>query len=115
MKAVVLKPYERPYSDPIAVKAGDRLYPDFAKHTGIEGWVWCKAEDGRSGWTPRNWMQRAGEEWRITRDFNAIELNIQPGEILDIGFEQSGFYWVRKSSGETGWVPCVNVAVRQTE
>ncbi|MDE2234195.1 MAG: hypothetical protein KGK44_01450 [Gammaproteobacteria bacterium] len=114
MNAVVLKPYRRPYSDPIVVKAGDTLHPDFAKQTDIDGWVGCTAEDGRSGWTPRGWMQRAGEVWRITRDFNALELTIQPGEILDIVLKQSGFYWARKSTGGTGWVPCLNVGIART-
>ncbi len=115
MKAVVLMPYQRPYADPIVVKSGEALQPDFEKHTDIEGWVWCTAEDGRSGWTPKSWMERIGNVWRMTRDFNALELTIQPGEILDIEFEESGFYWVRKTTGETGWVPCANVAVQRAD
>ncbi len=111
MRAVVVKPYERPYENPISVAAGDAVVPDFDKRTDIAGWVWCTAEDGRAGWTPRNWLLQAGDAWRIDRAFNAIELTVVPGEVLDTVFEESGFFRARKENGETGWIPCENVSV----
>ena len=111
MKAVVVKAYARPYADPISVAAGESVTPDFARHTDIAGWVWCTAMDGRSGWTPRNWLALTDGAWRIDRAFNAIELTIAPGEVLDLAFEESGFFWATKQDGESGWVPCGNVSV----
>ncbi|HET6725016.1 MAG TPA: SH3 domain-containing protein [Gammaproteobacteria bacterium] len=109
MKAVVTKSYERPYENPIAVEAGEPVAPDFEKRTDIPGWVWCTAGDGRSGWTPRDWLTQRGNRWHISREFNAIELTVAPGEVLDLVFEESGFFWARKENGEVGWVPSENV------
>ncbi len=105
MKVRVIRPYEQPYADPIVVRAGDRVFPDFDKETDIAGWIWCTAEDGRGGWTPRAWLSKDSETWRIARDFSAIELTITPGERLEVMAEESGFYWVTRPEGETGWVP----------
>lgn len=111
MKAVVVSHYERPYEDPISVAAGDAVTPDFDKHTDITGWVWCTARDGRAGWTPRAWLVQSGDAWRIHRAFDAIELTVAPGEVLDVMLEESGFFWASKADGETGWVPCGNVSI----
>ncbi|MGH8428444.1 MAG: hypothetical protein ACRES7_10770 [Gammaproteobacteria bacterium] len=111
MKAVIVKRYERPYADPIAVAAGESVTPDFARHTDIAGWVWCTAKDGRCGWTPRHWLTEVDGAWRIDRAFNAIELTIVPGEVLNLEFEESGFFWAVKQDGKSGWVPCENVSV----
>lgn len=111
MKAVVTTPYERPFENPISVAAGDPVVPDFAKHTDLKGWVWCTAKDGRSGWTPHDWLVQSGDHWHVNRTFNAIELTITPGETLELVFEESGFYWAKKENGETGWVPSENVSV----
>ena len=39
VKAVVVKPYERPYENPLAVTSEASVVPDFEKRTDIEGWV----------------------------------------------------------------------------
>lgn len=110
MQTVVIKAYEKPYENPIAVRAGEAVTPDFDKPTDIAGWVWCTAADGRSGWTPRNWLTRSKDAWRVSRDFDAVELTVSPGERLEIAFEESGFVWVTKSNGEAGWIPVENVS-----
>jgi len=111
VKAVVVKPYERPYENPIAVSAGEQVTPDFDKSSDIEGWVWCTAKDGRSGWTPKEWLTQSKDIWRVDREFSAIELTVVAGDILEVAFAESGFYWVRKENGELGWVPCECVSV----
>ena len=111
MQVVVIKHYEQPYENPISVAAGDAVTPDFDRDTNIEGWVWCTAKDARSGWAPRNWLVQSGDAWRVDREFNAIELTIVPGELLDVVLEESGFFWVTKQDGKAGWVPCDHVSV----
>lgn len=111
MKAVVVKGYRRPYDDPIVVQADEPVTPDFGRHTDVAGWVWCTATDGRAGWTPRAWLRRSDSRWHITRDFNAIELSVEPGDPLQIELEESGFFLVSNNSGETGWVPCDHVLI----
>lgn len=109
MRVRVVRAYAQPYPDPIAVRAGERVVPDFGRKTEIEGWIWCTAEDGRGGWTPRAWLSRHGDVWRISRDFDALELTVTPGELLDVVEEESGFYRVVTANGATGWIPCANV------
>ena len=111
VKAHVIKPYHRPYDDPISVAAGAPVTPDFEKDTDIAGWVWCTADNGRSGWTPQDWLEVSDGQWRIVRDFSAIELTISPGEELQIIEECSGFFWVQNERGDLGWVPCDHVRV----
>ncbi|WP_162622769.1 SH3 domain-containing protein [Salinisphaera orenii] len=106
MEAVVIEAYEQPYANPICVSAGESVTPDFDKFTDIPGWVWCTGTDGRSGWTPLNWLTRSSDGWRIDRNFNAIELTIAPGELLHVALEESDFFWVKKQDGKEGWVPC---------
>lgn len=111
MRVLVDKPYMRPYENPMDVLAGEQVIPDFGRTTDIEGWVWCAAPDGRSGWAPRDWIVRTDGTWTICRDYNALELTVAPGELLEVIREESGFYWAKKVTGETGWVPCSHVTI----
>lgn len=103
--AVVGKPYRRPYADPIRVRAGEFVVPDFSEPTDIPGWVWCTDARGKSGWTPKSWLARSGNAWVVTRDFDAIELTIEIGDEVLVHFEESGFYWVATTDGRRGWIP----------
>ena len=105
--------YERPYDDPISVRAGDAVRPDEAesRSTDIVGWVWCSGPDGRAGWTPRAWLERRGDAWVIRRDFSALELNVEPGDRFVAHFSESGFLFVENARGEKGWVPDGAVAL----
>jgi hypothetical protein len=102
--ATTLKAYVRPYPDPLAVRAGGELWPDFSHQTDLFGWIWCRAADGREGWAPEAWMDM-GERCVMTRDFNAIELTVDLGECVGILFSESGFVWCERQSGEHGWLP----------
>ena len=99
--------YERPYEDPISVRAGDavRLDEEESRSTDIVGWVWCSGPDGREGWTPQAWLERRGDGWVIRRDFSALELNVEPGDRFRARFGESGFLFVENARGEEGWVP----------
>ena len=99
--------YDRPYEDPISVRAGDsvQLNEEESKSTDIVGWVWCRGPDGREGWTPAAWLERRGDDWIIQRDFSALELNVEPGDRFLVHFAESGFLFVENARGEKGWVP----------
>ena len=99
--------YQRPYENPIAVRAGDVVQPDAEKSrsTDIVGWVWCSGPDGREGWTPEAWLERKADQWLIQRDFCALELHVEPGERFRVLFGESGFLYVESAHGERGWLP----------
>jgi len=47
----------------------------------------------------------------VTRDYDAIELSIEPGERLTIETEESGFYLAVAADGSRGWVPRDHVSL----
>jgi hypothetical protein len=112
LTAAVVKAYQRPYAVPVKGRAGDVLIADFTKQTDIIGWVWCRNAAGREGWVPQSWLRQQGEVFRLIRDFDAIELTVTPGQVVELHFSESGFCWVTLSSGETGWVPDAVLALR---
>ncbi len=101
-----LKPYQRSYEDPVAVRAGDTVTVDQkrSKGTDVLGWLWVQGPDGREGWAPETWLAGDGERRTITRDFNAIELNVAVGEVVELLVGESGFVWCRKPDGRQGWL-----------
>ena len=113
MRVTVRESHKRPYENPMAVLSGEQVFPDSGRSTDIEGWVWCTAEDGRSGWAPRKWITQANGKWSTCRDYNSIELTIVRGEVLEAIFEESGFYWAEKANGEAGWIPCDSAIVTE--
>lgn len=104
---LVRQDYERPYDAPIAASAGSFVQPvlDGSVTTDFLGWTWCVGEDGRSGWVPDTWCERGSVKWRLTRDFNALELTVQQGDRLRLIYSESGFVMAETASGERGWVP----------
>lgn len=101
-----VKPYQRSYDDPVALRAGDRVMVDHqkSKDTDVLGWLWVQGPDGREGWAPEAWLAGDGERRTITRDFNAIELNVAVGEVVELLVGESGFVWCRKPDGRQGWL-----------
>jgi uncharacterized protein YgiM (DUF1202 family) len=105
--AVVSAPYERPYADPISLKAGERVLIDAekTKETDILGWSWCTGSDGRQGWVPNGWLTHQSGAVQIVRDFSALELTINVGDRVTLHHSESGFVFVTREDGSTGWVP----------
>jgi hypothetical protein len=104
--ARTLKPYQRSYENPVAVRAGDAVTVDTlrSKDTDVLGWLWVRGPDGREGWAPEAWLTGHGDQRVIRRDFNAIELNVVPGETVELLVGESGFVWCRKPDGQEGWL-----------
>ena len=105
--AVVGVPYERPYEDPISLKAGERVLIDSVKtkETDILGWSWCTGPDGRQGWVPTAWITHQDGAGKIVRDFSALELTVQAGDRVTLHHSESGFVFVTHENGSVGWVP----------
>jgi hypothetical protein len=102
--ATVTAAYARPYDDPLAVAAEERVVRDPAKRTDLIGWVWCKAADGREGWVPQAWLG-GSDGSTLLRDFSAIELTVAAGDRLRLMYAESGFVWCQAQDGRRGWVP----------
>ena len=105
--AEAIRAYQRPYETPLAARAGEAVLPDPARSatTDFLGWLWCRAADGSEGWVPESWLVQQGGQWRLRRDFSALELTLLPGQRVRLQFSESGFVHVRTEAGEEGWVP----------
>ncbi|MCG9895392.1 MAG: hypothetical protein MH204_07955 [Fimbriimonadaceae bacterium] len=112
--AVVIRPYVRPYEDPIALRLGDRVIVDLERtqETDFVGWSWCTGPDGRQGWVPDSWLEDRLGEPRIIRDFSALELTVKPGDRVALHCSESGFVLATHEDGRTGWIPdaCLQLA-----
>ncbi|WP_372422812.1 hypothetical protein [Salinarimonas chemoclinalis] len=111
--ATVIADYERPYPDPIAVRAGDLVVPDAVRsaETDILGWTWCTGPDGRAGWTPTAWTAPAADgRLRMIRDFSALEHTVRRGDRATLHHSESGFVWATVN-GSAAWVPDAVLAV----
>jgi hypothetical protein len=99
--------YQRPYAAPISVRSGEVVQIDRERSssTDLFGWLWCRGPDGREGWTPEAWLEVSEDQGCATRDFSALELDLEPGERLQALFAESGFIFARKEGGEEGWAP----------
>ena len=75
------------------------------KPTEWQGWIWCTDDDGISAWVPEAWVDIDGARCRMKRDYNSRELAVEKGEKVSVEMEESGWAWVRKGSGECGWIP----------
>jgi len=104
----VISEYNSPYTDPVAIHAGEELTIT-AKETSWSGWVWCTNRDGKSRWVPDRCVERKGDSGVALYDYEATELSVSVGEELTMGEEESGWIWCTNQKGQRGWVPLDNV------
>ena len=102
----VVSRYTRQYADPIAVRAGEPITPGKEDHE-YPGWIWCTDARGRSGWVPLAIVDRDAGVAR--RDYSALELSVEPGELVTVEEEESGWALCRNATGSRGWVPCASL------
>ena len=117
MQYKVVKPHRPDPGDPREIESGQRLKFE-RRPTNWEGWLWCEAEDGYACWVPEKWVTitqdvtvDSAPGWCfLKRDYDPSELEVDPGDEMDVRFEESGWVWGRVLDGRKGWVPaeCVN-------
>ena len=73
-------------------------------------YVWCTDQSGHAGWVPDFYLEMTGaREATALRDYDATEMTVAKGELLDVLEEAGGWLRCRTSSGHEGWVPADNV------
>jgi uncharacterized protein YgiM (DUF1202 family) len=100
----VIKDYQLAYPDPIILCLGDIVTIE-DRESEWPGWIWCTTARGKSGWTPKSYIQRDGDKGVTLRSYDATELSVTEGEELTIINEESGWFWCRTKDGHLGWVP----------
>lgn len=100
----VIRDYDTPYPEPFVIKKGDMLEPS-DKDSEWEGWIWCTTADGKSAWVPESYLMIEGESARVLEDYDARELSVRIGDLLELIKAEAEWFWCRDKDGILGWVP----------
>lgn len=104
VSARVIRDYTAHYPDALSGKAGEVLTRG-RRDEEWPGWMWCKAANGKEGWTPEAWLDVQGERAVLLRDYDAQELSVQAGELVWLLAHEAGWFWARAEGGKEGWLP----------
>jgi SH3-like domain-containing protein len=104
MRGRVIKDYDTPYPEPFVIRKGDLLKPS-ERDSEWEGWIWCTNAEGKSAWVPESFLAIDGESARVLEDYDARELTVRVGDVLELIKEEAEWFWCRDKDGEFGWVP----------
>jgi hypothetical protein len=96
---------------PICLRAGEELAAT-GREGEYPGWLWGTSREGRSGWVPVAYLERWRETAIARRDYDAVELAVEPGDELIVTHQESGWLWCTNRGGGSGWVPAEAVALR---
>ena len=105
----VIEPYETPFPDPLEASAGTKLRYEH-RESEWEGWLWCTAPSGKTGWVPETWLTLDEGACTLRRDYVARELSVETGELITADFVESDWVFGSTESGEQGWVPIKHLA-----
>ena len=83
--------------DVVGVGHRNQQYPEF---------LWCASEDGHQGWVAESYLEMTGDkEAAAVREYDAAQLTVVEGEVLDVLDRQGAFVLCRSAAGAQGWVP----------
>lgn len=73
-------------------------------------YVWVTDQGGHAGWVPDTYLEMTGDREAVAvRDYDATELTIVKGELVEVLEEAGGWVHCRNSSGVDGWVPTAKI------
>ncbi len=109
----VIEAYKSPYPDPLAFQKGEevKVGQEFKGDPAWKGWIWCEGNKDNKAWVPKQYINIDGSKGILTKDYNAMELSVQPGELLVVSEIVNGFGMTEKTSGIKGWVPIKNMKI----
>lgn len=111
--AVVVSAHRSNYPNPVSFDVGDRLEVG-EKDTEYVGWVTVTDPNGCAGWAPIEYIELAEsvDSGVALKRYSAKELDVEPGERLNVKFEHCQWCWVEHETKGAGWVPseCLNNA-----
>mgnify|MGYP004703021489 CR=1 FL=1 len=109
MDYIVTKEHVSNYPDPIKLTCGECITV-FERYVGPEGWdnwISCISKaSGKKGWVPEQIIKIEAENAYVIQDYDATELTIIPGVIVQEIEKLNGWVWCQNcDSGEIGWLP----------
>ena len=103
MKIKVIKKYTSEFPNPLNLKTGELVNINHMKNN--PGWKFCISKNNK-GWIPESYLNIIdGNIGRLKKDYNANELSLKEGEILELLHEEAGWYWCKTKEGIFGWYP----------
>ena len=83
--------------DIVGVGHRNQQFPEF---------LWCASENGRQGWVAEAFLEMSGEKEAVAlREYDAAQLTVIEGEVLEVLDRQGAFLLCRNAAGGQGWVP----------
>ena len=107
----VTQTYQSPYPDPILFQAGEQVEigKKYSEDPDWKNWLWCKGENGQQAWVPLQYLTIKAGKGVFKGSYNALELSVNPGEVLTVYEEVNVFGMAEKADGSKGWVPLRNM------
>ena len=101
----IIKAYQPQDNNRWRVQAGEEVLYD-RRPTDYRGWLWCTNNDGKSAWAPERWVTIiSSERCHFIRDYDASELRVDVGQIVEGDIMESGWVLVSDAKKISGWVP----------
>lgn len=107
----VTEAYRSPYPEPILFRKGEAVTVgrEFNDDPDWQGWVWCEGERGNAAWVPKEYLAMQADRGTLLTNYNAMELSLAAGEVLEVYEIVNGFGMVHKPDGARGWAPIRNL------
>lgn len=91
--------------NPVRFRAGDVIGVGHRDQL-WKAYVWGTDQAGRAGWVPDAFLEMTtAHEAVALRRYDATELTVGKGDLLDVLEEAGGWYLCRTASGHSGWLP----------
>ena len=102
-----IKEYLSPYPDSIMFSKGERVQigEEYEGDPDWKDWIRCQASNNREAWIPKLYLVINEDEGVLLREYDALELSLSVGDVLEIREIVNGFGRAEKMNGEQGWAP----------
>ena len=115
MRYRVIKDYESPYPHPLTFHKGEvvNLGEEFSDDLDWKDWIWCEDANGVKAWAPKQYLEISEAQGTFIRDYNAMELSLSVGDVLEVDEIVNGFGMAEKADGDRGWAPMKNLMLEE--
>lgn len=113
-KAIAIKAWHVNFPDPLVLSQGGQVNTHHSDDD-FPGWIWCTQTGGKQGWVPESWLTSLSDTLAVAKqDYNAVELEVHPGDNFVLHQYESAWYWATRQDGQTGWVPADCLEIVET-
>ncbi len=113
----VVRAYISPYPDSIQFLKGEvvQVIKEFSDDPDWVGWLWCEGKYNNAAWIPKQFLQIQPGHTILNRTYDAKELSVEVGDVLNITEIINGFCMATNETGDQGWVPQKNLVPHDLE